>query len=73
MRAYLLTTGVMFALVAVAHVWRIAVESRALATEPSFVGLTVVAVLMSAWAFRLLRNSPRSTGGFRPDHTSNFR
>ena len=63
MRAYLVTTGVMFALIAVAHVWRIAVESRALATEPWFMGLTLLAVVMSVWAFRLLRTAPRSTGG----------
>ena len=63
MRAYLVTTGVMFALIAVAHVWRIAVESRALATEPWFMGLTVLAVVMSVWAFRLLRTAPRSSGG----------
>ena len=62
MRAYLVTTGVMFALIAVAHVWRIAVESRALATEPWFVGLTFLAVAMSVWAFRLLRSVPRATG-----------
>ena len=63
MRAYLVTTGVMFALIAVAHVWRIVAESRALATEPWFMGLTVLAVVMSVWAFRLLRTAPRSDGG----------
>ena len=63
MRAYLITTGVMFALVAVAHVWRIFAESRALATEPWFMGLTILTVVMSVWAFRLLRTAPRSTGG----------
>ena len=54
MRAYLITTGVLFALVAVAHVWRVIAESRALATDPWFVLLTILAVAMSAWAFRLL-------------------
>jgi hypothetical protein len=63
MRAYLVTTGVMFALIAVAHVWRVFAESRALATDPWFVGLTIVALTMSLWAFRLLRTDPRSTGG----------
>jgi hypothetical protein len=53
-RAYLITTGVLFALVAVAHVWRVIVESSALATDPWFVLLTILAVAMSAWAFRLL-------------------
>ena len=62
MRAYLVTTGVMFALIAVAHLWRIVAESRALATEPWFMGLTIAAVVMSGWAFRLLRTAPRSTG-----------
>lgn len=62
MRAYLAITGVMFALIAVAHLWRIAVESRALATEPWFMGLTVLAAVMSVWAFRLLRTAvPRAT------------
>ena len=56
MRAYLISTGVLFALVAVAHVWRVIVESRALATDPWYVLLTILAVVMSAWAFRLLRS-----------------
>ena len=55
MRAYLITTGVLFALVAVAHVWRVIAESSALATDPWFVALTALALAMSAWAFRLLR------------------
>ena len=56
MRAYLISTGMLFALVAVAHVWRVVVESSALATDPWFVLLTILAVGMSAWAFRLLRS-----------------
>jgi hypothetical protein len=59
MRAYLVTTGVLFALVAAAHVWRVIVESSALATDPWFVLLTVLALAMSAWAFRLLRSVTR--------------
>lgn len=55
-RAYLISTGILFALVAVAHVWRVIVESSALATDPWFVLLTILAVVMSAWAFRLLRS-----------------
>ena len=56
MRAYLISTGVLFALVAVAHVWRVIAESSALATDPWFILLTILAVGMSAWAFRLLRS-----------------
>lgn len=57
MRAYLITTGVLFALVAVAHVWRLIAESSALARDPWFVLLSILAVAMSAWAFRLLRST----------------
>ena len=55
MRTYLITTGTLFALIAVAHVWRVVAESRALATDPWFVGLTLLSLALSAWALRLLR------------------
>lgn len=54
MKAYLVTTGVVFALLVVAHVWRIFAESRHLATEPDFIVITLAAAGMSAWAWRLL-------------------
>ena len=56
MRAYLITTGVLFLLVAAAHVGRVVAESRALASDPWFVLLTVLSAAMSVWAFRLLRS-----------------
>lgn len=56
MRAYLITTGVLFLLVVAAHVWRVVAESRALASDPWFVLLTVLSAAMSVWAFRLLRS-----------------
>lgn len=61
MRAYLISTGVLFALVAVAHVWRVIAESSELATDPWFILLTILAVGMSAWAFRLLRSVTRAS------------
>ena len=57
MRAYQLTTGVLFALLALAHLWRIAFEERALARDPFFVGITLLCVVLSAWALRLARRS----------------
>lgn len=54
MKAYLITTGAIFALITAAHVWRIAEEGRRLATEPLFAMLTLVAAALSVWAFRLL-------------------
>ena len=55
MKAYLATTGTIFGLVVVAHVWRVAEESRALAGDPTFLGLTIAAAALCVWAFRLLR------------------
>jgi hypothetical protein len=54
MKAYLITTGVVFALLVVAHVWRVVTESRHLATEPDFIVITLAAAAMSVWAWRLL-------------------
>ena len=60
MKAYLLTTGTVFALIAVAHVWRVIAESNSLARDPWFVLITFLAVGLSIWAFRLLRLVPRA-------------
>ena len=61
MRAYLLFTAIAFALLTLAHVWRIIAESTALARDPWFVLVTVMSAALSAWAFRLWRRAPRST------------
>ncbi len=57
MRAYVLTTGVVFGLLTLAHVWRIVVEGMHLLTNPWWVGITVAAGALAVWAFRLLRLS----------------
>ena len=59
MRAYLMTTGTVFGLVTVAHLWRIAAEWPHLATEPFYLALTLAAAALCLWAWRLLRLSPR--------------
>ena len=60
MRAYVLTTGIVFVLLTLAHLWRIAAEGAYLLTSPWWVGITVGAGALSVWAWRLLRQS-RST------------
>jgi hypothetical protein len=57
MRAYLWTTGVIFALLAAVHLWRMVAESSALAREPVFLLLTVAALLLCVWAGVLLRRA----------------
>ena len=59
MKAYLLTTGGLFALVALAHLARTVAESSRLRTEPEFLlegpGLGLLAAAFALWAWRLLR------------------
>jgi membrane protein DedA with SNARE-associated domain len=60
MRAYLWTTGLIFALIVVAHVWRVVAESRSLARDPVFLLLTLLAALLVVWAGILLRRTART-------------
>jgi hypothetical protein len=60
MKTYVMTTGIVFGLLTLAHIWRAFVEGPHLATDPSFVVITVVAAGLSVWAWRVLRLSSRS-------------
>ena len=60
MKAYLLTTGVLFGLIAIAHILRIIVEWPRLATDPWYLLLTLLAAALCVWAWRLLRQSSPS-------------
>ncbi len=57
MRTYLMTTGVLFALLTVVHLWRVAAESATLARDPWYLLITATAAALSVWAFRLLRKT----------------
>ena len=59
MKAYVMTTGVVFGLLTLAHIWR-AGEEPHLATEPWYVLITIATAAFSLWALRLLWRSPRS-------------
>jgi hypothetical protein len=58
MKAYVITTGTIFVLITVAHVWRMVVEPS-VATEPAYLALTVVAAGLGLWAWQLLRRPAR--------------
>ena len=64
MRAYLATTGLLFALLVVAHVWRMAVEPS-LTRDPWYLILSVLAAALSFWAFSLFRHVARPASGSR--------
>jgi DMSO reductase anchor subunit len=59
MKAYLITTGTIFGLMAAMHVWRSISEWHSLQTDPGyFLGMAVlgvVAAALSIWAWGLLR------------------
>lgn len=63
MKAYLLTTGVVFGLLVLAHLWRVALEGVALAREPWFVFITLIAAALSIWAFVLFRRALGAPAG----------
>ena len=54
MKPYVITTGALFALLTVAHIWRGFVEPH-LAREPVFILFTLITLGLSLWAWRLLR------------------
>ena len=64
MKAYLIVTGTIFGLIAIAHVLRTIAEWSRLATEPGFYlqgpGLGIVAAVLSFWAWRRLWRSART-------------
>jgi hypothetical protein len=60
MKAYVLTTGAVFGLLVVAHIWRVFEEGVALAKDPLYLFITIAAAALSLWAWRLFRLISRS-------------
>jgi len=58
MKAYLGTTGAVFALVTAMHVVRVFAEPH-LVRDPWFVLATVIATALAVWAVRLLQKTAR--------------
>ena len=55
MKTYIITSGAIFALIAIAHIIRVATESTRILHEPIFLLLTILAAALSIWAFVVLR------------------
>jgi len=60
MKTYVVTTGAIFGLLALAHLWRMIEEGPRLAREPWFVAFTLIAAAMCFSAWRVLKRIPRS-------------
>jgi len=54
MKAYLVTTGILFAVITVAHVWEV-VDRRRIFTSDALI--LAVCVGLSVWAWRLVRRA----------------
>jgi hypothetical protein len=69
MKAYLITTGTLFGLLASAHLLRTVVEWRRLMADPWFIlegpGIGVAAGALSVWAWRLLARRHAADGAPR--------
>jgi len=59
MKAYLVTTGVIFGLITAAHVLRVIDEGVQRAKDPVFIILTVLAASLCVWACSLVRTLSR--------------
>ena len=59
MKAYVMTTGAVFGLLTLAHIWRVIEEGPHLAAQPLWVLITVAAAILCLWAVRLLWRPPR--------------
>lgn len=59
MKAYLVTTGLLFGSIAVLHTWRVIVEPH-LASHAWYLLLTLLAAALAVWAWRLFRIQARS-------------
>ena len=58
MKAYVLSTGILFGVITLAHVWRMAVE-RPLASDPAYIAITTVAAVLGVWSWRVFRRVSR--------------
>jgi hypothetical protein len=53
MKAYLVTTGAVFGLLTLVHIWRAVVESTL--RDPAFSLVTIISAALCVWALSLLR------------------
>ena len=56
MKAYLITNGIVYLLVVLAHILRVSAEGAHLVRDPAYVALTLFAAALSLWSFLLLRS-----------------
>lgn len=58
MRTYVMTTGLLYVALLLAHVARLVDEGLSPLHSPSFVGTSIIAALLAAWSWRIHRTLP---------------
>ena len=53
MKAYVTTTGALFTLLVLVHVWRAIAENGSMLRDPFYIGATVACAALAAWAWRV--------------------
>ena len=59
MKAYVITTGIIFALLTIAHIVRVATESTRLLTDPIFILFTILPGAIAIWSVVVLKRLSR--------------
>lgn len=60
MKAYVATTGTVFLVLTLVHLWRVYEEGAGLAKQPFFAIATLISAALCGWAWRLLRERSAS-------------
>ena len=55
MKAYVITTGIVFGLIVAAHIARLAFEGLGPFRDPSFIFFSVVSGALALWSLRVLK------------------
>ena len=63
MKAYVITTGSVFGLLVLVHIWRVIEEGSHLLKEPGYVLITAVSAGLCLWALRLYMMMLREQDG----------
>jgi hypothetical protein len=62
MKAYVITTGVIFGLLTLAHVLRILGEDASLVMDPFYMAITAASAALCVWSLFVLRRIGRAAG-----------
>ena len=60
MKAYVMTSGGLFALLVLAHILRVFLEGPRVLTDFWFVSFTILPAVLCIWAWRILRGAARA-------------